>query len=285
MTDLTTSGGVSSPDQNGPPPSLLRALLHRKAYVMVVLVLLLAAAGLNGIVQSLSLYFRKQPVPMRKTFVDAMPAQLGDWVQVVREETLNPDIQAALGTEQFLFCHYVNARALGMTADQVRELFKDKSLTEQKDQLNKLREGDPKNSLAVLQLALTYYTGKADTVAHIPERCYVGDGYDPDNPSTEDWDGRSVRYNRFDPQKGGLPCHVAYFFHVNGRYESNPFAVRAALQDLFQRYGYYAKIELMCAAPKEKTVEAKESMRDCLKFALPHVEQALPDWEQYRSRR
>ena len=36
----------------------------------------------------------------------------------------------------------------------------------------------PKNPKAVVNLGLTYYTGLVDTVAHIPDRCYIADGYE-----------------------------------------------------------------------------------------------------------
>ena len=32
---------------------------------------------------------------------------------------------------------------------------------------------------AVINVGLTYYTGMVDTVSHIPDRCYIADGFEP----------------------------------------------------------------------------------------------------------
>jgi hypothetical protein len=100
-------------------------------------------------------------------------------------------------------------------------------------------------------------------------------------------DGRAVeaRYLTFEntDRHNAPPCHVAYFFHVNGRYESDSMAVRLALQNLFSRYGYYAKIELR--SDMLDRADSESVMRDFLAAALPHVENALPDWSEYRDRK
>jgi hypothetical protein len=87
--------------------------------------------------------------------------------------------------------------------------------------------------------------------------------------------------------------YVAYFFHCNGGYEPNPVGVRVKLQNLFERHGYYAKVELMTDEPAravtvtgpaaeaqkaEAAKKAQASMADLLASALPEVERCLPDW-------
>jgi hypothetical protein len=94
-------------------------------------------------------------------------------VQVARQEVLNPDFKAALGTDEYLFCHYVRAREFGKTSQEILDMFKGKSLEEQQQEVAALASKKP---YAVLGVGLTYYTGKVDTVAHIPERCYLGGG-------------------------------------------------------------------------------------------------------------
>jgi hypothetical protein len=92
--------------------------------------------------------------------------------------------------------------------------------------------------------------------------------------------------------------HVAYFFHCNGGYEPNPVAVRVKLQNLFERHGYYAKVELMSDEPARATAlatgaeadakraasatKAQAAMADLLTAALPKVEQCLPDWNEVK---
>jgi hypothetical protein len=260
-----------------------RAFFGSRGFVAAFLGLLVAAAGLNFAASYLQLHFRKEPVPLRGTFKETIPLVVGDWVQVIREEKLDADLQAALATDQYLFATYVNARALGQTPERLRREFADKSPLDQQQLLSTYRQ---RYAAAVLATAFTYYTGKADTVAHIPERCYVGDGFDPVNPRREAWGldrDLSVRFITFENQRDARlpPYNVAYFFSVNGRYTDDSLAVRAELQNLFHRYGYYAKVELLCVANDREA--AATAMRDFLGAVLSHVEAALPDWSQYSS--
>ncbi len=142
----------------------------------------------------------------------------------------------------------------------------------------------------VVDLGLTYYTGKADTVAHIPERCYIADGYEPTNKDDRLWNvgtdasGKpqmlDVRFISFEDQTAGRrdsKC-VAYVFHVNGQYQWDPLEVRKTLQNLTQRYGYYAKIEMMTLG--KDTDLANATMADFLTAAKPRIESCFPDWQK-----
>jgi hypothetical protein len=65
---------------------------------------------------------------------------------------------------------------------------------------------------------------------------------------------------------------------VNGHYESDPLGVRASLQNLRERYGYYAKVELMTLLrDKEKVAPV---MHGFLNYAMPEIEKCLPDWKK-----
>ena len=264
----------------------VRGLFRQRSFVVAVGVLLVAALGLNASVQYLQLHFKKQAVPIRQSFKQGMPEVMGEWVQVARDEVMSHDLVEALGTKEFLFCHYVNAAAVRKSPEALRKEFSALPLIDQKKKAARLQMEYPE---AVLALGLTYYTGSADTVAHIPERCYLADGFEIAEQGTPAWpiDGRAVkaRYITFEntDRHNAPPCHVAYFFHVNGGYEAESVAVRLALQNLFSRYGYYAKIELRSDMPDRARSEAV--MRDFLAAALPHVENALPDWSEYRDRK
>ncbi len=263
----------------------LRPFRH-SGFLVAAAVLLVASIGLNASVQFLQLHFKKEAVPLRISFTDAkaMPTVIGPWVQVAREDTLDADMLASLATNEFLFCYYVNSAALGLTPHDVQKLMEGKNVLEQKVILGQLQRRKP---TAVLQFTLAYYTGKADTVAHIPERCYVGDGFDPINPATEKWqigDRRlEVRHITFENQTGARGLYnVAYFFHTNGHYESDSLKVRATLQNLFARYGYYSKAELMCVS--NDRAASQQAMQGFLARALPPFEAALPDWKQYQGK-
>ena len=286
---------IDYPTTPAPAPAgdKLRPFRHT-TFLIAAAVLLAAAIGLNASVQFLQLHFKKESVPLRISFTDAkaMPTVIGPWVQVAREDTLDADMLASLATNEFLFCYYVNSAALGLTPHDIQKMMEGRNVLEQKAILGQLQRRKP---TAVLQFTLAYYTGKADTVAHIPERCYVGDGFDPINPATEQWQvgdrNLDVRYITFQNQAGNRGNHnVAYFFHTNGRYESDSLRVRATLQNLFARYGYYSKAELMCVTPgrdhdeKKERDEAQQVMADFLNRALPSLEAALPDWSKYQGK-
>ena len=97
--------------------------------------------------------------------------------------------------------------------------------------------------------------------------------------------------------RGQVPTRVVYFFVCNGSYEESPQAVRAKLQDLRERHGYYAKVELMITDYKYigRTVSedaddpaAKASlvaMKDLIASALPDIERCLPDWSAVKAGR
>jgi uncharacterized protein YsxB (DUF464 family) len=72
---------------------------------------------------------------------------------------------------------------------------------------------------------------------------------------------------------------VAYFFQVNGVYVSNPEAVRLRMQNLFQKYGYYLKVELMTMDQDHE--RSANTMTDFLNVSLAEVEKSYPDWNKY----
>jgi hypothetical protein len=156
----------------------------------------------------------------------------------------------------------------------------------------------------VLSLAITYYTGKVDTVPHVPDRCYVADGFQPSKYDVKRWDLGEyspgvprqvpVRFIDFEDQTSREQQNrcVTYFFHANGEYNDSPLEVRQKLQSLLERYGYFAKIEVMTLLPprtgaataeresrhEQDREAAAAAVRRFLTAALPAVEGLLPDW-------
>jgi uncharacterized protein DUF3485 len=143
---------------------------------------------------------------------------------------------------------------------------------------------------SVVNLAVTYYTGLADTVAHIPDRCYVADGFEPDpaNNAEPTWtlaDGRQLTLCFIKFQDAGDRARpdrsVAYFFQVNGDYASNSGAVRLRLQNLFQKYGYYLKVELMTMDQDHE--RSAQTITSFLNVSLSEVEKSYPNWNKYNT--
>lgn len=275
-----------------------RRILTQPAFLAAVVVLGISALGLNAATSFLQLHFKKLPVPLAvRSLSEGMPATLGPWVQVSKDEAIDPEVQQVLATSQYIFRDYIDTREWPDQVDQIKDL----PDREREAALTRLQFQKP---LSVLRLAVTYYTGLADTVAHIPERCYVGDGYEvtaydtkqatcgnyEKGPNAGKPRDLKFRLVHFEDQTGTrrISRDVGYLFHVNGDYEADSLNVRAHLQDLRQRYGYYAKVEMMLTRPPSNAHVEDEpivkTMSDFLTEALPEVERCLPDWQKIQAK-
>lgn len=282
----------------------IKSCLKRPTFLVVLIVLLAGAIGINAATGAMKLKFRKEALPLRdKDGLAALPAQIGTWVQVPESRTVNPDLVHDLGTDKFVFRDYVDtaAQAGGVNIASKADVMAMGSLSDD-ERHRKLLELRSKNMNSVISLAVTYYTGKVDTVPHVPDRCYVADGFQPAQYLTQEWglgeyrpgEARRVpvRFIDFEDQtsRGAQSRCVSYFFHANGAYKSDPNQVRVTLQDLFERYAYFAKIEVMTLLPPRPgattndpfkeldRAAASAAMQRFLTAALPQVEKLLPDW-------
>jgi hypothetical protein len=274
--------------------------LRQPAFIVAAVLLFVAAAGLNAATDAMKLHFKKEAVPLSVPRLDdgrvGIPAKLGTWVQISKDEGLQHSTQEVLGTKEFIFRDYVNS---ALVSESDIAWFKDKSSEERGRKLQEIENNHPD---AIVRLAITYYTGLVDTVPHVPEKCYVADGFEAANgtdtrtPTLHCGDGAdrtiTYRYVRFQDmtQTGRKDREVAYLFHVNGHYESSSIGVRSELQNLLQRYGYFAKVELMTQSPN--SLSATEDMKsasqqrstaainDMLAALLPELERCLPDWKK-----
>jgi hypothetical protein len=270
-------------------------------FLTAFVVLFVAALTFNAATQFLKLNFRKEAVPLRKP-VDTIPSRLGPWLKLTKDEPLDREMQDVLGTDKYVFRDYVDTRRVSISELQQMGAFEDKSAADLARIAAEIESRDPS---AIVRVAVTYYTGLVDTVAHIPDRCYVADGYEPTSYTTPTWnvgpaatgggDGKlQVRLINFEdaaPDRAAVTKNVAYFFHCNGAFESDPiYGVRVRLQNLFERRGYYAKVELMTVSPRgdqmaSPDVRAADSARtarimtDFLSFAMPEILKCLPDWK------
>jgi hypothetical protein len=299
-----------------------RRALRQPAFLIVAVILLGCAVTLNSVVAFMAVHFKKIPLAMRvHSLREGIPHTLEilpdkdhpdkefpngiRWVMVSVDHPIDADIEHTLLTSEYIFRDYVDAHEV--SADDIRYL-KDASEDERNHKLMELRQSKP---AAVIRMAVTYYTGLVDTVAHVPERCFVSDGFEISSSENEqaslacaDGKTRDIEY-RFlgfeDQAVVGLEMprvarNVAYFFHCNGGYTSSSMVVRRRLQDLFEPYGYYAKVELMTAATlipgREHALiqpnspdATRKAMRGFLRAALPEIEKCLPDWDALHAKK
>ncbi|HWE02524.1 MAG TPA: hypothetical protein VG326_08940 [Tepidisphaeraceae bacterium] len=280
--------------------SACRRALRERSFVVAIVVMGIAAVTLNSAVARLKMHFHKLPVALRvNSLKEGIPQKLGRWVMVSKDQAIDPEIEQVLLTREYVFRDYVDSMKI---SEAEIELLKNAPAQERDSKLSELQKNNP---ASVMRVGVTYYTGLVDTVAHVPERCYVADGFEvkqyeeqtADLGKYPDGSPRTVtfRFVGFEDQAGlvhveRVARNVGYVFHCNGSYTSSPFEVRARLQNLLEPYGYYAKIEMMTAAPlplglyhnvfdannHDASVTAMESF---LKEALPEIEKCLPDWK------
>ncbi len=298
-----------SADVGGTAPDFGKAaanVLRRPAFIIAAVALLVAAVGLNGAVNFMQLHFKKEAAELSHP-LGTISDRLGTWVQVSEDQPLDKEMQDVLGTDKYIFRDYVDERVCGSgiqhtfrtLTDAIRQANNPQEREErEKDYHRKLNEIRGKTPNAVVSLSVTYYTGMVDTVAHVPDRCVTADGYEPKTYDIVKWpiardlpekdrqdkDDIEVRYINFEDQTGtsNVPRSIAYFFHVNGEFNSSPLGVRQKLANLFERKAYYAKIETMTTMSDDK--ESARVLTDFLTSAMPEIQRCMPDWDKEHGR-
>jgi hypothetical protein len=244
------------------------------AFIMTV-----ATLDIGGAAQFMQLKFRKTPVPLAKP-LETVPGKLGPWVQLSIDQPLDADLEHTLGTKQYIFRKYGDVRVLGQ--GKIDEILAKADSTDKRERSVAIAEAESRYSRGVINVAVTYYTGMADTVAHVPDRCYIADGYIPTEYEKCNWqiggnESLGVRFINFEDATGFTSRqskNVAYCFQVNGAMESDPARVRFSLQNLFKADVYYAKIELMTLL--QRRADAAKVMVDFLQNAMPEIRACLP---------
>lgn len=230
------------------------------------------ALTMQGLAAALGQYFRKQAAPLLKPLAAADQRRLSPeyTLHPVPPEPINHEVLETLGTEEYLSWRIVDTRRA---------------------------KDDP---LALAHVFVTYYTGKPDMVPHVPDECYrAGGAVAVGTPRTVKIPAAGVRAPgeqvpvrvvTFQPKQGlrttGQPMqiNILYFFHCNGRYVTTRDDVRFAQANLFDRYAYYAKVELNFtdyegrkSADFDSSVKAAGPLLEKLMPIL--LEDHFPDWD------
>ncbi|MCG3125694.1 MAG: hypothetical protein CHACPFDD_00519 [Phycisphaerae bacterium] len=230
MSEAPASTGIGLAARDGVSAGAARTSAR---YYVCVGVLLVCALTMQTVAQLLGNHFRKAAVPLKR------PLAAMDRYKLAPEYTLHIEPPAALpeemiewlGTREYLSWRVVDTRH------------------------------DRADAVNTAHLFITYYTGKPDMVPHVPDECYLAGGYDclsaetievpvPEVGAPRDRVG--VRLLGFVPSgatlRGQNPhdaaTHVMYFFLCNGRYAVTRDEVRLIQANLFDKYAYYAKIEI-----------------------------------------
>jgi exosortase len=243
-----------------------------RMYFTVLTVVVVAAGAFGVTTRVLQLHFQKDPVLLAVP-INRLPTDLGPWRSVGADRPLAPDVQSTLGTNQYVFREYLDTRVLGAATIE--------GLRRRSDGQSAAAALAASRPNASVHLSLTYYTGRVDSVSHIPERCYVGGGEASSVQSVQTRlivAGRpmDLRLVTIDAprQTPGAIHYVAYCYRVNGRQESETWRVRRSLLNVFAREAWYAKIEV--ATPVADADQAALVLSDFLSFASPEIERRLP---------
>ena len=284
MSKTVTATGVRrpAPGSNGEraasrPPRLpsdppARARLASPRFFVCLALLAGTAAVQYSTAGLLGAYLRKSPVPLKKPLYAADASRLSPAFELhaIQPPVLPKETVEALGTEEYLNWLLVD---LGQPAD---------------------------SPLRNARVFVTYYTGKPDLVPHRPEECFVAAGWRLAEAQDETvpvggvgapGDRVPVRVCTFEgPSEGRLRAPqqtAAYFFHVNGRYRTARNEVRSVQANLFERYSYYAKIEVSFYgntgfADAAQTLEGLSRLYPRLLQML--LDDHFQDWEAWSKR-
>jgi len=207
-------------------------------------------------------HLRKEAAPLRKSLDDLDQGQLGSYVLAQAVKIENADVEAELGTKDYIQW-YLEDTTVGVE-DPLRNLL----------------------------LFVTYYTGEVGKVPHVPEVCYQGGGsliQDKHDATievvgvgaTDDMIPVRIVTMKVPSLFGATERRVLYFFRVNGTYRCDRNAVRRLQHNLSDRHAFFSKFEVSFLTSKPVSQDAAlAAMERLSRQILPVlVEEHWPDWE------
>lgn len=272
----------------------LLSLLKSPATWVAVGVLATAALGFGAAVSRYRLMLNKEAIyPPANRQLIALPRELGEWTALGQDRRESPEIEAELGTTNYV------------------------------SRLYKRREGEPGDAPMIVDFHAAYYTGMIDTVPHVSDRCFVGAGmslvsagadvsipidasrwrlvedeqvpaelagrlFRARLPNSSDQPGGKV-YATFNPGElklrtfkfrdgQGRELYSGYFFIANGGVVSRAEGVRLLAFDLRSKYAYYCKVQFTSTSVKSEE-ELGEKAGSLLNELLPEIMRCVPPWQ------
>ncbi len=246
-------------------------------------VFLAGLMGMGGYFDFSDMILFKKQVPMRTKYT-LMPREkeLGDWKFLSEEPPLDSSILEELGTTNYF------TRSYGY----------------------KPRPTDPSWSMG---LHVSYYTGLADTVPHVPTRCFTAGGANSLGLSVKEmvlsgdqfsksknfatgfetttFKGKSVYLPElkipvtvftYRPAGAMQDQNVVYFFVANGQFLNSPNQVRLKGFDPRDEYAFYSKVEVRLRDVSDPD-EAVRRVGEFLSTMLPELMACLPDWNEVKA--
>ena len=244
---------------------------------MVAGVLLTSVLGFGVIARAHNMVMLKSPVPLRENLYQ-LRQNFGTWEWVHEDPNLSAEELQYLNTTEYIGYHFRDRAAPQPGFEQP------------------------------VRLHMAYYTGRPDTVPHVPERCITAGGarglvdsvtLKLTGDQYHQVEDRTRARSKLNPDGVHIPklefpgtifvfTHkespdrkfgVVYFFVANNKFLKNPDRVRLQGFMPWDRYSYYCKVEMGLGeiATKERAAERASRF---LSTMMPEIMACLPDWEK-----
>lgn len=196
------------------------------AFLICAITLALFCLGKKGVMNATGYILIKEPIDLRKSFDDIDREKLAPFKVVNESKIANKDVEKELGTE-----------------DYIQWVLEDTEVSET-------------SPVRFCSLFITYY-GMPDKVPHVPEKCYVGSGYqtidklsrneklniegieDPVEMSVVTLRSKNTDIMVNDPDFSRM-----YFFKVNHDYRCTRNGVRLSFQkNMTGKHSFFSKVE------------------------------------------
>ncbi len=240
-------------------------------------ILLASIFGFGTVRDAYGLVLMKEPVKLQKKLYQ-LRRDFWPWAFAASDKDLGPEELEVLGTRDYISYHM-------------------------RDQ--EMMDGDRPVGV---RWHMAYYTGKPDTVPHVPDRCYIGGGASGAGKSTVTLnlegkeyrrvEGQVTAYSVLDRHRVSIPDttisatifryhdpntpdrihRVLYFFVANNKFLANPDLVRAQGFLPWDRFSYYCKVEIGLGLVDSDEVAAARASR-FLSTMMPEIMACLPDWQ------
>lgn len=121
--------------------------LRNPAFIIAMCVMVVSALAMSAGIKAMGIYLRKLPIhaPGGRE-LRALPTETEHWIREGADRIEDAETEATLGTTNYVTRLYV-------------------------------LKNPPAGKRVAVELHCAYYTGMIDTVPHVPDRCFVGGGY------------------------------------------------------------------------------------------------------------
>jgi len=234
------------------------------SFLVCVLVLATAGGGMSFIIEKLGVRLEKEPMPLKKPLALLDESKLGHYEVVSKQKIESEEVIEVLGTREYMQW----------------------TLEDMNSQVH--------SNVRFCQLFITYYDVADKQVAHVPDECYMGSGFQRLGNGEkitftikkgERYVNLPGKYLVFSGRSSGvlqseIRFPILYLFYVNGEYTGTREETRFVLsKTIFSDYSYYSKIEMkfynmelgQVVYPDKK--EAVEAGEELLSVVVPVLEQ------------